>query len=126
MVRPCDAYYKKRFISIGNALRAHAKQLKISGVAIAGSRAKQRQNSESDEDIIICAAHDPIKRDFYPKLMNVLKGNFSRWKVYPGREYHVVHLDDPFNGGKFDLILLTEAQFTKEHKKNVLYRKENL
>jgi len=66
---PDDKYYKSKFKSIVNVLKTNSKKLKISGIAIAGSRARQQQTPDSDEDIIISAAKDPSKEEFYPKLI---------------------------------------------------------
>jgi len=121
-----DKYYKEKFISIVNVLKKNSTKLKISGIAIAGSRARQQQSPYSDEDIIISAARDPSKEEFYPKLMEVLKDNFQHWDVYPGENYNVVHMDDPKTGGEFELVLGTEEEFDRQHGNDVKYRKKYL
>lgn len=121
-----DKYYKEKFISIVNVLKKNSTKLKISGIAIAGSRARQQQNPYSDEDIIISAARDPSKEEFYPKLLQVLKNNFQHWEVYPGDNYNVVHMRDPKTDGIFDLALRTENEFNKQHGNDVKYRKKYL
>ena len=123
---PNDKYFKKNFISIVNVLKKNSTKLKISGIAIAGSRARQQQNYYSDEDIIVSAAGDPRKDEFYPKLMDVLEDNFQHWEVYPGENYNVVHMDDPKTGGEFELVLRTEEEFDKQHGTDVKFRRMNL
>ncbi len=123
---PSDKYYKEKFNSIVNVLKNNSSKLKISGIAIAGSRARQQQNPYSDEDIIISAARDPSKEEFYPELIEVLEDNFQHWEVYPGDDYNVVHMDDPKTGGEFDLVLRTEAVFDGQHSKDVKFRRRNL
>lgn len=126
MASPRESLYKKRILSIGNIIRNHAKKLNISGIAITGSRARHKHTIHSDEDIIISAINDPSKQEFYPKLMKVLRKTFPDWRVYSGKSYNVIHLDDPIKGGDFELVLLTEAQFNDHHKKEILYRKKDI
>lgn len=121
-----DKYYKKKFNSIVNVLKNHSTKLKVSGIAIAGSRARQQQSVGSDEDIIISAAKDPSKEDFYPKLIEVLEDNFQLWEVYPGSNYNVIHMKDPKTDGIFDLVLRTEREFDKQHSNDVKFRKKYL
>lgn len=123
---PDDNYYNAKFKSIVNILKTNSIRLKVSGIAIAGSRARQQQNSESDEDIIISVAKDPSKDEFYPKLIEVLKDNFQHWEIYPGDDYNVVHIKDPKTDGIFDLVLRKEREFDKQHSKDVKFRKKNL
>jgi len=123
---PDNKYYKEKFVSIVNVLKTNSTKLKISGIAIAGSRARQQPNSKSDEDIIISAAKDPSKEEFYPKLMEVLEDNFQHWDVYPGKNYNVVHMKDPKVDGEFDLVLRTEKEFDKQHGNDIKYRRRNL
>jgi len=121
-----DKYYKEKFKSIVNVLKANSAKLKVSGIAIAGSRARKQQQPDSDEDIIISVATDPNKEEFYPKLMQVLEDNFQNWKVYPGDDYNVVHMKDPKMDGAFDLALRSEEEFDKQHGNDVEFRKKHL
>lgn len=123
---PSDKYYKEKFISIVNVLKKNSTKLKISGIAIAGSRAKQQQSPYSDEDIIISAVKNPSKAEFYPKLMEVLEDNFQHCEVFPGKNYNVLHMKDPKVGGEFDLALHTEKEFDKQHGNDVKYRRSSL
>ncbi|MHA1755151.1 MAG: hypothetical protein ACTSVV_00170 [Promethearchaeota archaeon] len=99
--------------------------LKISKIAQAGSRAKQKYRPNSDMDVIFSVAGNPSKHSFYPSLITTLKNNFPNEKVYPGSNYNVVHIDFK-QGGKFDLVLLTEADFGKEYKNILEFKKKNL
>ena len=76
-------------------------------------------------DVIFAVAENPSQKNFYPGLMSVLKSNFPHKKVFPGSNYNVVHLDFK-QGGKFDLVLLTDAEFDKEYKSILDYKKKNL
>jgi len=120
---PDDKYYISKWKKIVNVLKNS--NLKISGVAKAGSRARQQHRSDSDIDIIMCASKDPSKKEFYPKLIDVLKGNFPYDKVYAGSTYNVVHFDTKAEG-KFDLVLLTEKEFDTQHGNDVEFRRKNL
>ena len=121
-----DKYYKEKFTSIVNVLKTNSAKLKVSGITIAGSRARQQQQPDSDEDIIISVAKDPSKEEFYPKLMQVLKNSFQHWEVYPGDNYNVVHMRDPKTDAIFDLALRTENEFDKQHGNDIKYRRRNL
>ena len=123
---PSDEYYKKKFVSIVNVLKAHSVKLRVSGIAIGGSRARRQQRLDSDEDIIICSANDPIKEVFYPELIQILEQNFPHWDVYSGENYNVVHMEDPKTSREFELVLRTEAEFDRQHGNDIKYRRRNL
>ncbi len=118
-----DQQYRAKWKSIVNVLW-HS-NLKVSKIAVAGSRAIQRQRLDSDMDVIFSAAGNPPKQEFYPKLITLLQSNFPEEAAYPGSHYNVVHLDFK-SGGKFDLVLLPESQFNWEHQEDVDYRRQNL
>jgi hypothetical protein len=97
----------------------------VAKIAVAGSRAIAKQRLDSDMDVIFSVAGSPSKQELYPKLINLMKSNFPNENVYPGSSYNIVHLD--FNsGGKFELVLLTESEFNKEHTEDVNYRRKHL
>ncbi|MHA1385379.1 MAG: nucleotidyltransferase domain-containing protein [Candidatus Helarchaeota archaeon] len=118
-----DNYYHSKWKSIVNVMARS--NLKISRIAQAGSRAKKTHRLDSDLDIIFSVSENPDRINFYPKLIEVLKNNFSHEKVYPGSNYNVVHLDFR-NGGKFDIVLLSENEFDKEYKSILDYKRKNL
>jgi len=122
---PDDNHYRKKFKSIVNVLKTNSSKLNVSGISLAGSRARQQQGSESGEDIIISAAHDPSKPEFYPELMKVLEDNFPTAEIDPGGNYNVVHMDTK-EGGKIDLVLRSEAEFDRQHQNDIKYRRNNL
>ncbi len=115
--------YRSKWKSIVNVMKSSS--LKVSRITISGSRARKKHRPDSDLDIIFAVAGNPSKGDFYSKLINVLKKNFPNEKAYPGSTYNVVHMDF-IGGGKFDLALLTEDNFDKQHGKDVEYRRNNL
>ena len=118
-----DQFYKSKWIKVVNVLKSQ--NLGISRIAQAGSRAKQQHKPESDQDIIFAVSGNPSKETFYPKLMRILKSNFPHDKVYPGKNYNVVHLDFK-TGGKFELVLLSEGEFDRQHKGIKDYRRNYL
>ena len=120
---PDDKYYISKWTKIVNVLKNS--NLKISGVAKAGSRARQQYRPDSDLDIIICVANDPNKKEFYPRLIATLKANFPYDNVYAGSTYNVVHFDTK-SEGKFDVVLLTEKEFDTQHGNDVDFRRKNL
>ena len=123
MTYPDENFYHSKWKSIVNAMKSS--NLKISKIAQAGSRAKKKHRPDSDMDVIFAVAGNPTKKDFYPRLISVLKNNFPYEKVFPGSYYNVIHLDFK-QGGKFDLVLLTEAEFDKEYESILDYKKKNL
>ena len=123
MTYPDENLYHSKWKSIVNVMKSS--NLKISKIAQAGSRAKKKHRPDSDMDVIFAVAGNPSQKNFYPDLMTVLKSNFSYEKIFPGKNYNVVHLDFK-QGGKFDLVLLTETEFDKEYKSILDYKKKNL
>ncbi len=123
MTYPDENFYHSKWKSIVNVMKSS--NLKISKIAQAGSRAKKKYRPDSDMDVIFAVAGNPLQKNFYPDLMTVLKSNFPLERVFPGSNYNVVHLDFK-QGGKFDLVLLSEAEFDKEYKTILDYKKKNL
>jgi len=123
MTYPDENSYHSKWKSIVNVMKSS--NLKISKIAQAGSRAKKKHRPDSDMDVIFAVAGNPSQKNFYPDLMTVLKSNFPYEKVFPGSNYNVIHLDFK-QGGKFDLVLLTETEFDKEYKSILDYKKKNL
>ncbi len=123
MTNSDENFYHSKWKSIVNVMKSS--NLKISKIAQAGSRAKKKHRPDSDMDVIFAVAGNPSKNNFYPNLMTVLKNNFPNEKIYPGSNYNVVHLDFR-QGGKFDLVLLTEADFDNEYKNILDYKRKNL
>ncbi len=118
-----DEHYKKKMKSITHILKNS--KIGLAGISPAGSRAKQDHRPDSDQDVIFAVSGNPNRNDFYPKLTKLLKNNFPRDNVYPGRNNNVIHLD--FNSGaNFELILQTNKEYEKEHKSLKLYRRKNL
>ncbi|MFW9997612.1 MAG: hypothetical protein ACFFD4_36565 [Candidatus Odinarchaeota archaeon] len=123
MSYPSDQFYHSKWKSIVNVLKSS--NLSVSRIAQAGSRARRQHEPASDMDVIFAVARNPSRQSFYPELIEVLKSNFPYETVYPGTNYNVVHLD--FNsGGKFELVLLTEQDFDRQHRHNVEYKRDNL
>ena len=123
MTYPDENFYHSKWKSIVNVMKSS--NLNISKIAQAGSRAKKKHRPDSDMDVIFAVAGNPSQKNFYPNLKTVLKSNFPLEKVFPGSNYNVVHLDFR-QGGKFDLVLLTEAEFDTEYKSILDYKKKNL
>jgi len=123
MTNSDENFYHSKWKSIVNVMKSS--NLKISKIAQAGSRAKKKHRPDSDMDVIFAVAGNPSKNNFYPNLMTALKNNFPNEKIYPGSNYNVVHLDFR-QGGKFDLVLLTEADFDNEYKNILGYKRKNL
>ena len=123
MTYPDENFYHSKWKSIVNVMKSS--NLKISKIAQAGSRAKKKHRPDSDMDVIFSVAGNPSQKIFYPNLMTVLKSNFSDEKVFPGSNYNVVHVDFK-QGGKYDLVLLTETEFDKEYKSILDFKKNNL
>ncbi|MFX1329125.1 MAG: hypothetical protein ACFE91_13440 [Promethearchaeota archaeon] len=119
---PDENLYHSKWTSIVNVMKSSG--LRISKIAQAGSRAKKRYRPDSDMDVIFAVAGNPSKDNFYPNLITVLKNNFPYEKEYPESNYNIVHLDFR-QGGKFELILLTEFDFDKEYKNILDYKKKN-
>lgn len=120
MTYPDENYYHSKWKSIVNVMKSS--NLKISKIAQSGSRAKKKHRPDSDMDVIFAVAGNPSQKNFYPELISVLKNNFPYEKVFPGSNYNVVHLDFK-QGGKFDLVLLTEVEFDKEYKSILDYKR---
>jgi len=118
-----DAHYKKKRISIANVLKNS--KIGLSMISSAGSRAKQTNRPDSDQDVIFAVSGNPERKIFYPKLMKLLKTNFPKDKVYHGKNNNIVHLDFK-SGSKFELVLQSNKEFNKEHKSLKLYRRKNL
>ena len=120
MSQPTDQFYQAKWKKVVNVL--FNSNLGIAQVAQAGSRAKQRQRPDSDQDIIFTVSRNPANTEFYPKLIRVLESNFPYEPVYPGSNYNVDHLDFS-SGGKFDLVLLSKADFDRQHQGIKDYRR---
>ena len=118
-----DEHYKKKLNSINNVLKNS--KIGLSKYTPAGSRAKQENRPDSDQDVIFAISGNPTRKQFYPKLEKLLKSNFPNAKVYPGKNNNIVHLDLQ-SGAKFELILQTDKEFDKELKSLKVYRSKNL
>ncbi len=118
-----DNFYHSKWKSIVNVL-THS-NLKVSRIAQAGSRAKRQHKPDSDMDVIFSVSGDPTRQSFYPDLIRVLERNFPHEKVYLGGNNNIVHLNFK-KGGKFELVLLTEKDFDKEHKSILDNKRKNL
>lgn len=118
-----DLYYHSKWKKIVNVM-SHS-NLSVSRIAPAGSRTKRKHRIDSDMDVIFAVARNPSHEEFYPNLIYTLESNFPHDKVYPGRDYNVVHFDFS-SGGKFDLVLLTEKSFDGEYESIKNYKRENL
>lgn len=118
-----ENHYKKKLNSITSVLKNS--KLGLSKIAPAGSRAKQEHRPDSDQDAIFAIAGDPTKKEFYPKLIEILKNNFPLDDVYPGKSNNIVHLDFR-SGAEFELVLKSDKGFDKEHSLLKLYRRKNL
>ena len=123
MAYPNMAYYHAKWKKIVHVMTSP--NLGISRIAQAGSRPKQRHRPDSDMDVIFAVTGNPSTRAFYPKLMKVLKANFPLGNTYPGGSYNVVHLNFQ-SGGKFELVLLPETKFDREHKSILDYKRTHL
>ena len=123
MSQPTDQFYQAKWKKVVNVLKNS--NLGISRIAQAGSRAKQRHRPNSDQDVIIAVSDNPTKTEFYPDLIGVLESNFPSETVYLGSNNKVVHLDFTA-GGKFDLVLLSEGDFDRQHQGIKDYRRSNL
>ena len=116
-------HYKKKMKSITNVLKNS--KIGLAMITPAGSRARQEQRPDSDQDVIFAISGNPDRKVFYPKLTNLLKKHYPKDKVYPGSNNNIVHLD--FNSGaKFELVLQTDKEFNEELKSLKLYRRQNL
>lgn len=122
-MNPTDDYYKSKWKKVVNVMKQQ--NLDVSKIAKAGSRARQQHTPKSDMDFIFSVSGDPSRESFYPRLIKVLQDNFPRDNVSPGTNYNVVHLYFS-SGGRFDLVLLGNSEFDREHSDNVEYRKRNL
>ncbi len=121
---PPDSRYEHLWKSIVNVMKNS--NLKISRIAKAGSRARRQHRPDSDMDIIFAVVGDPPREKFYPDLMRILQSNFPEADVSLGTEGNVVKLVDPRTGARFDLVLLTEADFDDQHSNDVEYRRKHL
>ncbi len=118
-----DEHYKKKMKSITNVLQNS--KIGLAMISPAGSRARQKQRPDSDQDVIFAVSGNPNRKVFYPKLTKLLEKNYPNDKVYPGSSNNIIHLD--FNSGaKFELVLQTDKEFNKENKSLKLYRRQNL
>lgn len=117
-----DRYHSK-WNSIVNVVKKS--NLKISRISQSGSRAKKQYRPDSDMDVILSVSGNPTRNNFYPNLIEVLKNSFPNSKIYPGSNNNVVHIDFK-KGGKFDLVLLKEVEFDKEHKSILDYKRKYL
>ncbi|HEC41067.1 hypothetical protein LCGC14_0473910 [marine sediment metagenome] len=118
-----DDHYKKKLKSITHVLKNS--KIGLAGISPAGSRAKQENRPDSDQDVIFSVSGNPNRKVFYPKLTKLLKTNFPNDRVYAGGNNNIIHLD--FNSGaKFELVLQTDKKFEKENKSLKLYRRKNL
>jgi len=118
-----DSYYQARWKRIVNVMKTS--NLGLSRIAPAGSRSKRQHRPDSDYDVIFTVSGNPSREEFYPDLIEVLQSNFDNADVYPGSNYHVVHVDF-HRGGKFDLVLLTESNFDRQYKSIKDFKRKNL
>jgi len=118
-----DEHYKKKMKTITNVLQNS--KIGLAMITPAGSRARQEQRPDSDQDVIFAISGNPDRKDFYPKLTKLLKKHYPKDEVYPGSNNNIVHLDFK-SGAKFELVLQTKKEFNKEHKSLKLYRRQNL
>ena len=118
-----DEHYKKKMNSITNVL--HNSKIGLAKISPAGSRAKQENRPDSDQDMIFSISGNHSRAEFYPKLIELLQANFPNDKVYPGGNNNVVHVDFS-SGAEFDLVLQSDKEFDKEQKALKLYRRKNL
>ena len=118
-----DEHYKKKMNSISSVLKNS--KIGLSSISPAGSRAKQTNRLDSDQDVIFAVAGNPNREEFHPKLIKILEDNFPNDSVYPGKNNNIVHLDFK-SGAEFELVLQTNKEFNKEHKSLKLYRRKNL
>ena len=118
-----DEHYKKKLNSINNVLKNS--KIGLAKYTPAGSRAKQENRPDSDQDAIFAISGNPTREKFYPKLEKLLKSNFPKSKVYPGENNNIVHIDFP-SGAEFELVLQTNKEFDKELKSIKIYRRKNL
>jgi len=115
--------HHKVWKSIVNVLQNSG--LKVSRIAKAGTRADQAHRYESDMDVIFAVVGNPDKRSFYPQLITALNSNFPLERVYESSKYNIICMD--FNKGiNFDLVLLTEYEFDRQHGKDLDYRRNYL
>ena len=82
-----DEYYHARWKRIVNVMQNN--NLSLSRIAPAGSRAKKQHRLDSDFDLVFAVSKNPIRQNFYPKLLEVLKANFKNDDIYgkKGWEY---------------------------------------
>ena len=120
---PSDQAYKSKWKSVADVLWNSG--LKVSQVAKAGSRAKGTSRPDSDMDVIFSVSENPSRDAFYPKLLTILKSNFSYDKVYPGTSYNVIHIDFS-NKTKFDVVLLPKKQFNTQYTSDENYRRKTM
>jgi predicted nucleotidyltransferase len=118
-----DEHYKKKLKSITNVLQNS--KIGLAKISPAGSRAKQEHRPDSDQDAIFSISGNPNRKEFYPKLKKILDSNFPNDNIYLGRDKNIVHLDFK-SGAKFELVLLADKEFNKEHQSLKIYRRKNL
>ena len=123
MNNPTDELYESKRKKISNVLKNS--NLGVSRVTPAGSRAKQQHRPDSDQDIIFAVFKDPSREEFYPELIKTLEKNYPEAKISEGSNKNVIHLELKKND-KFDLVLLSEQEFDKEHKDIKDYKRNNL
>ena len=123
MTNPPDSHYRKKFKSIVKVFQNSS--LRVSQVAEYGSRARRQHRPDSDLDIIFSVSGNPSPEDFYPNLMEVLRGNFPADTIYPGSDYNIVH-QDTSKGGRIEHVLLPESQFNRQYRALKDYKRNNL
>ncbi|MFW9970471.1 MAG: hypothetical protein ACFFDF_09740 [Candidatus Odinarchaeota archaeon] len=118
-----DEHYKKKLNSITNVLQNS--KIGLAKITPAGSRAKQEHRPDSDQDVILAVSGNPSRKEFYPKLENILKSNFPNDEVYLGHEGNIIHLDFK-SGAEFELVLQTRKNFDKELQCLKIYKRKHL
>ncbi len=105
--------YGSKWISIVNLLYNNT-DLRIAGVARAGSRAKHTDLSRSDMDVIFSLSNNPSCSEIYPRLREQLRANFGAVaNIQIGQA--AIHVEFYSPRISIDLVLVTQQEFNKEY-----------
>ncbi len=99
--------------------------IKVTKAAVSGSVAKQNTHSKSDVDVIYVIQGNPSNKEMDPKVVKLLRDNYSSYNARQSENKVVVKLDIP-NFGHADIKLKTQNGFDHEMRANKDYRRLNL
>jgi predicted nucleotidyltransferase len=114
--REKEQQYSSLRKGLGNFLRENT-GLRVSGVALMGSRRRGDHNADSDMDVIFTVAGDPSKDQVYPGLIDKLTRGMNV-QARLGSSHNVIKIQK--GDLKVDLVLRTEEEYREQKRRQNL------